>query len=359
MSITTNNIYNAPNFVFDSYKSYQEFLDEHGSDVLNDTIYTINELPIQVYDFGNVAGNQAIDNPPLDGSSFDIGLTLPIARANVDGNDIYMFPVSNNKFCSISDKQNVAYTIYSVITDSSGGYKWYINAISDNTISISDIDKLTQYYFNMHYTIFDDIEDQEIEDDWDTIIENINTGAYQYKYKLGNYKSLDLGSEGIVNMQIAAYNIDTLADGSDKAPITWIAKQALKNTHRMNTYATGTIGGWYESEMRTYLNDTIKPLIPYNVLNAIKTIKNTQKAFTKPDNYQTTQTSSDDIWIPSISMKSKGYINISGLDQNGNSVAIWTREACSKKEFYHIKDGRSYTTLSCDDDGYIILCFCM
>ena len=78
------------------------------------------------------------------------------------------------------------------------------------------------------------LEVAEITDDWDTILASIADGTYKSKYKVGNYKPLDLGSEGIINMQIAGFNKDTLADGSGTAAISWISKELLKTSHRMN-----------------------------------------------------------------------------------------------------------------------------
>ena len=116
------------------------------------------------------------------------------------------------------------------------------------------------------------VEVKEISDDWATIIANIDNGTYKSKYKIGNYKPLDLGAEGIINMQIAEFDVDDLADGTGKAPITFIGKELLKTPHRMNpslvtnvdgTYkeGTGSIGGWEKSEMRSYLKETVDPLI--------------------------------------------------------------------------------------------------
>ena len=110
-------------------------------------------------------------------------------------------------------------------------------------------------------------------------------------------------------MQIAAFDADTLADGGGKAPISWISQQLLKTNHRMNpervqnddgTYQEGTggIGGWEKSEMRSYLIDTIKPLIPSGVSNAIKPVTKTQPAYNTSGS-SFTQTTTDDIWIPS------------------------------------------------------------
>ena len=84
------------------------------------------------------------------------------------------------------------------------------------------------------------LEVKEIEDSWDEIIAACNDGTYATKYKIGNYKPLDLGSEGIVNMQIAGKDVDELADGSGKAKLTWISKELLNTPHRFNPYVKYT-----------------------------------------------------------------------------------------------------------------------
>ena len=138
------------------------------------------------------------------------------------------------------------------------------------------------------------VEDVEITDDWETIRKNVANGIHTTKYKVGNYKSIDLGSEGVINMQIVALGKDTLADGSGTAPITWIGKELLKNNHRMNTVN----GGWENSEMRTYLKDTIKPLIPAVTRKQIKAVSKTSHSVDTAGNGLQQQTS-DDVWIPS------------------------------------------------------------
>lgn len=84
------------------------------------------------------------------------------------------------------------------------------------------------------------LEVKEIEDSWDEIIAACNDGTYVTKYKIGNYKPLDLGSEGIVNMQIAGKDVDELADGSGMAKLTWISKELLNTPHRFNPYVKYT-----------------------------------------------------------------------------------------------------------------------
>lgn len=85
------------------------------------------------------------------------------------------------------------------------------------------------------YAVFESpLEVVEISDSWSEIIASVNDGSYKTKYKIGNYKPIDLGSEGIINMQIGGFDIDELSDGSGNAPITWIAKELLETSKRMN-----------------------------------------------------------------------------------------------------------------------------
>ncbi len=139
--------------------------------------------------------------------------------------------------------------------------------------------------------------DAEITDDWDTIIANTESGAYKTAYRVGNYKPIDLGAEGTINMQIVAFDTDDKADGSGKAAITWIAKELLVTSRKMNSTKTSS-GGWEATELRAYLKNTIKPLIPLNVRNAIVSVTKKQE-LSSSGGVQGVQTSVEDIWIPS------------------------------------------------------------
>ncbi|MBR0411049.1 MAG: hypothetical protein IJI25_08625, partial [Eubacterium sp.] len=72
----------------------------------------------------------------------------------------------------------------------------------------------------------------EIEDDWATIVSKIANGTATYK--VGNYKPLDLGTEGVVNMQIVGKNTSPLASGSGTATYDWLSMELLATSHRMN-----------------------------------------------------------------------------------------------------------------------------
>ena len=77
---------------------------------------------------------------------------------------------------------------------------------------------------------------ETITDSWEEILAAVANGTYKTKYQVGGTKILDVGSEGSVCMQIAAFDADTLADGTGKAPISWISEQVLITSHRMNPY---------------------------------------------------------------------------------------------------------------------------
>lgn len=166
------------------------------------------------------------------------------------------------------------------------------------------------------------VELKEIEDDWDTIIANINDGSYADKYEIGNYKPLDLGEEGIVNMQLVAKKSDTLSDGSGLTATTWISIELLKTAKRMNpaydssTNTGGCIGGWETSELRSYLSTTIKPLIPENVRGSIKAV---QKAYLALDSslQQFEGECSDELWVPSVREVCYDYHRVNVKESNG------------------------------------------
>lgn len=225
-------------------------------------------------------------------------------------------------------------------------------------------------------------EDAEIPDTWDTIIANIESGAYKTAYKVGNYKPLDLGTEGTINMQIAAIDTDDLAGGG-KAPTTWIGKELLAKTHRMNPARTGTsgaydigtgaIGGWENSEMRSYLKNTIKPLIPATVRNAIVEVSKQQPSYNTAGTKEI-QSTTDDVWLPSYnelfgSSSAAGQPRYSALfpdyasrvksKPGASASAWWLRSANFNPNFDHVNfSGHDYKNEANNSYG-VALSFCL
>ena len=158
---------------------------------------------------------------------------------------------------------------------------------------------------------------ETISDSWEKIIASIQNGTYKSNYQIGDTKSLNLGPEGIIKMEIVAFDADELADGSGKAAITWIAQQSLE-PRRMNPElqsvtdefgnsdcmeGTGSIGGWENSELRSWLKEYVKPLIPSTVRDAIKPVTKYSLIRVNRQNFYPDElnnaASTDDIWIPS------------------------------------------------------------
>lgn len=223
------------------------------------------------------------------------------------------------------------------------------------------------------------LEVAEITDSWDEILASVANGTYKQKYKIGNYKPLDLGETwGSTNMQIAGIDADDLADGSGKAPLTWISKNALKYSIRYNgasasddppyTEGSGTIGGWEKCTLRAYLKNTLKPLIPEVVRNSIVNVTKSQTAYdTNAQSF--TQTTQDDLWIPGFdevapygkykklfpdndSRKKSSY--------DGTSVVWWRLRDASSKDTTRAVNyaGDYYGSSSATNDTCTVLGFC-
>lgn len=147
--------------------------------------------------------------------------------------------------------------------------------------------------------------DDDTLSEWGAVFKAIKDGTYKEKYKIGDVLPLDLGPEGMVNAQIVAFDTDVLADGSGKAPITWITEQLLNTSRRMNpaysagVEGTGSLGGYHKTEMYAYIQETLKPLFPAEVRSGIKnvtkyTIERNVSGRTA-DNVKSTE----DVWLPS------------------------------------------------------------
>ena len=99
-------------------------------------------------------------------------------------------------------------------------------------------------------------------------------------------------------MKLVAMDEDDLADGSGKAPMTWVADELLQSEHNMNLSDTNK-GGWEESEMRSWLRKEILPLMPEEVRNNIRDVKKYSYSFKGYKNGKADETT-DTIWIPSV-----------------------------------------------------------
>lgn len=160
-------------------------------------------------------------------------------------------------------------------------------------------------------------------DAWGKVIFACKYGNYAELYPIGYMQELDLGSEGIVNMQVVAHNADELSNGNGYAPLTWISKELLNTNCRMNasnssnTEGTGAIGGWPKTDMYEHVNTTIKALLPENLRVGIRTVNKSYHGYDASGNVYS-GVSADACWIPS-------YREIYGTSYNETSGPMYTQ----------------------------------
>lgn len=141
-----------------------------------------------------------------------------------------------------------------------------------------------------------------ISDTWAQILEAELDGTYTTKYSVGDSKIVDIDGTGVL-MKIVAMNADVLtSDTSKTAPITWISagfieKRAMNATQKTVDGSTAyTAGGWANTDMRTYLRETLFPKIETVVKENIKEVNKTSRSKSPTD---TVLTSAETVWIPS------------------------------------------------------------
>lgn len=236
-------------------------------------------------------------------------------------------------------------------------WKWHV--VSKENYPVTDFDSIT--------------------DSWSTIISKIANGTANYS--VGDFKTLDLGAEGKIRMQIAGTEVDELASTAGSyAKYSWVAMDMLNTSHRMNpslsgtTEGTGAIGGWGKSEMRTYLSTTIWALIPAELQAIIKEVKKYSCIYDTSSTKVTDDVSNDKLWIPSNrevfntnSYETLGpaYTGIftSSTDRirskSGQSADYWwERSAHSTSRFRYVYNNGSDGTSSADFSSGVVLGFC-
>lgn len=190
-------------------------------------------------------------------------------------------------------------------------------------------------------------EDTEITDDWDTIIANAIAG--NTRYKPGNYKMLDIGTEGQHAARIVAKNADELADGSGNAELTFVLDTFLL-THnqpygtnlqyetenpRTGKNGTGTIGGWTQTANLYAYMTTIKGRIQQNVRNAIQSVKKYTRIYNTSLQAVNNDVSIEDVWL--LSARELGFTD---RETMGVSYPLSFTSDASRVRYF--PDGRGY-----------------
>lgn len=133
--------------------------------------------------------------------------------------------------------------------------------------------ELGPIYANTTYTAKFGAPIVEISDSWNQIIANIDNGTYKTKYNIGDYKPLDLGTEGVINMQIVAFDADELASGNGYAPITFVAMDRFTSGSAVKFDTVGVRHDWANSTVRDTLYNSVQPNIPSSIKSRLQTVK--------------------------------------------------------------------------------------
>ena len=94
------------------------------------------------------------------------------------------------------------------------------------------------------------------------------------KYPIGGRMIIPVElSDGVAtaDVEIIGHNHDSLADGSGKAPLTFLCVDLPQILHRMNEESSND-GGWEASEMRAFLNDELFIALPSELQTIIKPV---------------------------------------------------------------------------------------
>lgn len=205
--------------------------------------------------------------------------------------------------------------------------------------------------------------EETIADSWEQIFEAIDYGTYTFRYKIGDTKLIDLGAEGVIAMQIAAFHEDDMAYDSGKAAITWIGKQLLHTQQPMMTGPADT-DGWGNSDLRKYLHYHILPQLPESIQQRLKPVVKRHKT-----GWRQQEETIDTLWLPNreeVLGENCRYQQLFHTDAmrkktlagEEEAVSWWLRCSVSSDIYSFIdRDGRALNGAAANANG-VALCFC-
>ena len=105
------------------------------------------------------------------------------------------------------------------------------------------------------------------DDSWDLISKNIKSGK-THKYNVGDTKEIDLGDLGTHTVRIA--NMSECTNGETSETACGFVVEFTDIINQQTHYDTQTnAGGWRDSKIRTYVNETLYNSLPNDLANII------------------------------------------------------------------------------------------
>ena len=197
---------------------------------------------------------------------------------------------------------------------------------------------------------------------WSDINIISESGLASNYFNVGDEKELQIGSE-TYHVQILGFDHDDKSDGSGKSGITVGLKEIMTTKKVMNSSGS-TVGGWEQSEMRTYLQNDILPTLPSDLKAVIKTVDKVSD--TGNPNY-TLNTTQDKLFLFSTTEVGGNSWASYDVDDQGTQYKFFTNNASRTKKYLSGSSGSwwlrsastNYTYGFCyvynngsDSDGY-------
>lgn len=194
---------------------------------------------------------------------------------------------------------------------------------------------------------------ETVSDTWDQIIAASANGTYSSKYEVGDIKAMTIDGDEYYFVLVAMDSDILASDVTETAPMTWVMCKILYgSTHRMNATNT-TSGGWASSELRSWLSETVLPLLPSSVQSAIKEVRKysgTYDSSTVKDGCVT----SDRLWIPNTrevnlntQWTTQGPTYYNNYYSGQNTTARMESTAGGAHQSWWLRDVRNGTQFNC------------
>ena len=135
-------------------------------------------------------------------------------------------------------------------------YTAQFQEVSIESYTVQFIERTMRNYTSSPQT---DVTVEKFSGSWSDLIDSINDGTYRTKYKVGQYNSVDFGSEGTINMQIIGINRDYDEDGNF-IPITLLSMKQLSG---------GGIPFGSNNNAVSWTNSTVRSRLYSRILNNI------------------------------------------------------------------------------------------
>ena len=202
-------------------------------------------------------------------------------------------------------------------------------------------------------------------DSWSTIATNVKSGNTS-KYNVGDTKEVDLGELGTHTVRIANKSECTNGETSETACGFVVEFADIITQQKFNSTNTN-VGGWKDSEMRTYINSTIYNALPSDLQNVIVSTKvisshgrtsgetnfetqdklyllNAQEVWDGNDFDTSVGTSKQLDYYKNLGVTSSSYAG--AIKQyNGNNFSWWLRSAASRVDdtFLYVREDGSWS----------------